>query len=79
MDLASSLIRTVARAFYETRHILVIDALFIHSVYPFTLVNGSWDPQLTRPLDFMRRISLFSLECSKKISASFVAVYVKTV
>ncbi|KAK2797921.1 hypothetical protein FQN50_009017 [Emmonsiellopsis sp. PD_5] len=32
MDLASSLIRTVARAFYETRHILVIDALFIHSV-----------------------------------------------
>ncbi|OJD21248.1 hypothetical protein ACJ73_07414 [Blastomyces percursus] len=32
MDLASSLIRTVVRAFYETRHILVIDALFIHSV-----------------------------------------------
>ncbi|EEH17159.2 hypothetical protein PABG_07246 [Paracoccidioides brasiliensis Pb03] len=32
MDLASSLIRTVVRAFYETRHILVIDALFMHSV-----------------------------------------------
>ncbi|WEW57861.1 hypothetical protein PRK78_003328 [Emydomyces testavorans] len=32
MDLASSLIRIVARAFYETRHILVVDALFIHSV-----------------------------------------------
>ncbi|KMP00742.1 hypothetical protein CIHG_03189 [Coccidioides immitis H538.4] len=32
MDLARSLIRIVARAFYETRHILVIDALFIHSV-----------------------------------------------
>ncbi|KAL2872648.1 putative transcription factor TFIIE complex alpha subunit [Aspergillus lucknowensis] len=32
MDLANTLIRTVARAFYETRHILVIDALFIHSV-----------------------------------------------
>ncbi|PGH23649.1 hypothetical protein AJ80_02255 [Polytolypa hystricis UAMH7299] len=32
MDLASTLIRTVARAFYETRHILVIDALFMHSV-----------------------------------------------
>ncbi|KAL4783114.1 TFIIE alpha subunit-domain-containing protein [Aspergillus varians] len=32
MDLANSLIRTVARSFYETRHILVIDALFIHSV-----------------------------------------------
>ncbi|KAL4789952.1 TFIIE alpha subunit-domain-containing protein [Aspergillus venezuelensis] len=32
MDLANTLIRTVARSFYETRHILVIDALFIHSV-----------------------------------------------
>ncbi|KAL1955097.1 hypothetical protein VTO42DRAFT_9031 [Malbranchea cinnamomea] len=32
MDLARTLIRIVARAFYETRHILVIDALFIHSV-----------------------------------------------
>lgn len=33
MDLAGTLIRMTARAFYETRHILVIDALFIHSVY----------------------------------------------
>lgn len=33
MDLANTLIRTVVRAFYETRHILVVDALFIHSVY----------------------------------------------
>ncbi|EGD93591.1 transcription initiation factor IIE subunit alpha [Trichophyton mentagrophytes] len=32
MDLAGTLIRMTARAFYETRHILVIDALFIHSV-----------------------------------------------
>ncbi|KAK2762637.1 hypothetical protein FQN54_000810 [Arachnomyces sp. PD_36] len=32
MDLANTLIRSVVRAFYETRHILVIDALFIHSV-----------------------------------------------
>ncbi|KAF3480458.1 transcription initiation factor IIE subunit alpha [Arthroderma uncinatum] len=32
MDLAGTLIRMAARAFYETRHILVIDALFIHSV-----------------------------------------------
>ncbi|KAF7624543.1 hypothetical protein AFLA_008247 [Aspergillus flavus NRRL3357] len=32
MDLANTLIRTVVRAFYETRHILVVDALFIHSV-----------------------------------------------
>lgn len=33
MDLARTLIRSVVRAFYETRHILVVDALFIHSVY----------------------------------------------
>lgn len=33
MDLANTLIRTVVRTFYETRHILVVDALFIHSVY----------------------------------------------
>ncbi|KAJ5084189.1 hypothetical protein NUU61_008768 [Penicillium alfredii] len=32
MDLANTLIRSVARAFYETRHILVVDALFLHSV-----------------------------------------------
>ncbi|KAL1991263.1 hypothetical protein VTN49DRAFT_5767 [Thermomyces lanuginosus] len=32
MDLANTLIRSVARAFYETRQVLVIDALFIHSV-----------------------------------------------
>lgn len=31
MDLAKTLIRSVARAFYETRHVLVIDALMIHS------------------------------------------------
>lgn len=33
MDLASALVRSVVRAFYETRQILVVDALFIHSVY----------------------------------------------
>ncbi|KAJ5939409.1 Transcription factor TFIIE alpha subunit [Penicillium verhagenii] len=32
MDLANTLIRSVVRAFYETRHILVVDALFLHSV-----------------------------------------------
>lgn len=33
MDLANTLIRSVVRAFYETRHILIVDAIFIHSVY----------------------------------------------
>ncbi|GIJ98845.1 hypothetical protein Aspvir_000966 [Aspergillus viridinutans] len=32
MDLANTLIRTVVRAFYETRQILIVDALSIHSV-----------------------------------------------
>ncbi|KAI9880220.1 MAG: hypothetical protein M1830_004806 [Pleopsidium flavum] len=31
MDLAKTLIRTVVRAYYETKHVLVIDALMIHS------------------------------------------------
>lgn len=35
MDLSNTLIRSVVRAFYETRHILVVDALFLHSVYVF--------------------------------------------
>jgi hypothetical protein len=39
MDLANTLIRSVVRAFYETRHILVVDALFIHSVYVCHMPN----------------------------------------
>ncbi|KAL1875279.1 hypothetical protein VTK73DRAFT_10235 [Phialemonium thermophilum] len=31
MDLAQTLVRSVMRAFYETRHILVIEALIVHS------------------------------------------------
>ncbi|KFZ05510.1 hypothetical protein V501_08297 [Pseudogymnoascus sp. VKM F-4519 (FW-2642)] len=31
MDLAQTLVRSVMRAFYDTKHILVIDALIIHS------------------------------------------------
>lgn len=33
MDLAKTLVRSVVRAFYETKHILIIDALVIHSAY----------------------------------------------
>jgi transcription initiation factor IIE alpha subunit len=40
MDLANTLIRSVVRAFYETRHILVVDALFLHSVYDE--LSGMW-------------------------------------
>jgi len=31
LDVAKSLVKTVARAFYETRHILVLDALMVHN------------------------------------------------
>lgn len=33
-DLATNLLRTVARAFYTTEHVLVIDALILHSTLP---------------------------------------------
>ncbi|KAL9102183.1 MAG: hypothetical protein Q9163_002631 [Psora crenata] len=34
MDIAKTLIRSVTRAFYETKHVLVVDALMIHSALP---------------------------------------------
>lgn len=33
MEIAKSLVKCVARAFYDTKHILVIDALMIHNAY----------------------------------------------
>ena len=33
MDLAQTLIRMVTRAFYDSQHVLVIDALMVHSAY----------------------------------------------
>jgi hypothetical protein len=33
MDLAQELVRSCVRSFYETKYILVIDALIIHSAY----------------------------------------------
>lgn len=42
MDLAKTLIRSVVRAFYETRHVLVIDALMIHSALVEITLNIVW-------------------------------------
>ena len=39
MDLAKSLIRSVVRAFYETKHVLVLDALMVHSASVHTSRN----------------------------------------
>lgn len=33
MEIAKSLVKCVARAFYDTKHILVVDALMIHNAY----------------------------------------------
>lgn len=33
MDLAITLVKSVMRAFYQTREILVIDALILHEAY----------------------------------------------
>ena len=45
MNLAQSLVRSCVRSFYETKHVLVIDALIIHSAYvsQVTLVSFKAD------------------------------------
>jgi transcription initiation factor TFIIE subunit alpha len=35
MDLAITLVKSVMRAFYQTREILVIDALILHEAYVY--------------------------------------------
>lgn len=42
MDLAKILIRSVVRAFYDTKHVLVIDALMVHSAYVDYLYIERW-------------------------------------
>ena len=77
MDLANTLIRSVVRAFYETRHILIVDALFIHSVYDpvswflFRLGYMNFDSNKYLLTVCMLKTLLSCWECSKKISGSF--------
>lgn len=40
MDLAQTLVRSVVRTFYETKHVLVVDALVIHSAYVCGSLSG---------------------------------------
>ena len=35
MDLAQAMVKSVARVFYDTKHVLVVDALILHSAYVF--------------------------------------------
>ena len=82
MDLASTLIRSVVRAFYETRHILVVDALFIHSVYEQAIhhsVRGEWHANAkSLRTAYTPKISRFSWGCNRKICGSCVGDCAKT-
>lgn len=55
MDLAKQLVRSCVRAFYQqpnfdVRHILVIDALVIHSAYVSCQVEEAGDVRLAKTL-----------------------------
>lgn len=53
MEIAKSLVKCVARAFYDTKHILVVDALMIHNAYarlPICWRASPFVPELTRGL-----------------------------
>lgn len=64
-DLAQSLIRTVTRAFYSTEHILVIDALMIHSTLEdkdLALVLGTQVKPLRKTCGRLREDGLISVQ-----------------
>jgi hypothetical protein len=46
MDLAQQLVRSCVRSFYDTKHILVVDALVIHSAYVLS-TEKLWNEMLT--------------------------------
>lgn len=66
MDLAETLIRTVVRGFYETKHVLVIDALMVHSA----LVNEDLARLLGMQQKDLRKL------CGKLKEDRLLAVYV---
>lgn len=72
MDLAKTLIRTVVRAFYETRHVLVVDALMVHSALVRLCFVVDAELILSFALDFQTRILHYFLACSRKTFVSFV-------
>ena len=49
MDVAKALVRSVARAFYDVKHVLVIDALMIHNAFVSPPPNPIPNLQLTFP------------------------------
>ncbi|KAL9598982.1 MAG: hypothetical protein Q9219_004165 [cf. Caloplaca sp. 3 TL-2023] len=66
MDLSKALIRSVVRAFYETRHVLVIDALMVHS----TLSNEDLAHLLSMQPKDLRKL------CAKLREDRLLAVFV---
>lgn len=83
MDLAQTLVRSVMRSFYDTKHILVIDALIIHSVYVSCLdMNPKANVDLNSLRDddmaFLMGMNTKELHklCGKLREDRFLAVYV---
>ena len=72
MDLAQTLVRSVARAFYDTRHILVIDALMIHSAYAHRASQSPLrdKPRLTSAVDSQMRTWRCCWACSRRTCGS---------
>ncbi len=70
MDLAQTLLRSVARAFYETEYILVIDALILHSALrddDLALLMGQQTKQLRRLCGKLREDGLISVHSRTEI------------
>lgn len=57
MDLAVTLVKSVMRAFYQTREILVIDALILHETYVRHRGASMEDSSLTSATDSETTIS----------------------
>jgi transcription initiation factor TFIIE subunit alpha len=67
MDIAKALVKCVARAFYDTRHILVLDALMIHNAYLSLppLVVGCTDWNRVRDDELARLLGLVTKDVHK--------------
>lgn len=85
MDLAQQLVRSCVRSFYDTKHILVVDALVIHSVYVSVLKCSGRDVDRINSLrddDMAYLMSMNTKElhklCGRLREDRFLAVYVSS-
>ena len=83
MDLAKTLIRSVARAFYDTPFVLVIDALMVHSAFVRThqpcVTEAEWPDRLpNEDLAYLLQMPSKELRklCGKLKEDRLLSVYV---